>query len=189
MCLGGPEKELQDYSTYLVFFLSLTRFPVTHVIHVVLCLMSFLSSTSLPFAPGPLLSHISSHNSSGKPSLDLTPHMWVHTSERSNNTEILQIRSCQIKGGISGAHPSLRRGSTESCLRPDLHVKIHLMVSTNITNGSKSSDAGEMWEVRCGYGEVLLAWGNPKFYLNCTKQALLSLICLQLPSFPSQILG
>lgn len=78
----------------------------------------------------PLLSHISSHNSSGKTSLNLTPRMWVHTSERSNNTEILQIRSCQIKGGISGAHPSLRRGQLKACSGPYLHVKICWMTYT-----------------------------------------------------------
>lgn len=78
---------------------------------------------------GPLLSHISSPNSPGKTSLKLTLHMWVHTAKSSNNTEILQIRSRQkINGGISGAHPSLRRGRLEAW--PDLHVKIHTMIHT-----------------------------------------------------------
>lgn len=96
--------------------------------------LSFLPSIYLylSFAPGtvPLLSHISSHNSSGKTSLNLTPRMWVHMSKSSNNTEILQIRSCQIKGGISGAHPSLRKGQLKACSRPDLHVKTHSMIQT-----------------------------------------------------------
>lgn len=106
----------------------LTLFPL-------LCLILFLS-TSLSnlflfffFCPprprrSPLLSRISS----GKTSLHLAPHMWVHTAKSRNNTKILQIRSCQINRGISGAHPSLWRGQLEACSRPNLHVKTHSVI-------------------------------------------------------------
>lgn len=43
--------------------------------------------------------------------------MWVHTAKSRNNTGILQISSCQINGGISGAHPSLWKRSAGSSLR------------------------------------------------------------------------
>lgn len=136
MCLGGPKLEYVELthlwcsgwdsqvdSTFLASLLVLGFFFFTPFCHSLFTTFSFyyflfppLCQPLPPFCSrhGPLLSHISSHNSSGKTSLNLTPRMWVHTSERSNNTEILQIRSCQIKWGISGAHPSLRRGQLKA---------------------------------------------------------------------------
>lgn len=94
--------------------------------------LSFFPSICLflSFALGTIHCCLTSALITAKTSLNLTPHMWVHTAKSSNNTEILQIRSCQINRGISGAHPSLQRGQLEACSRPDLHVKIHLMIQT-----------------------------------------------------------
>lgn len=130
----GP---LQVRSELLVSRLFSTVFPRSHY-SPLLYLIPFLSTSHFQPLPlfffcsrhNPLLSHISSHNSSAKTSLNLTPHMWVHTAKNRNNTEILQIRSCQINGGISGAHPSLWRGQLEACSRPNLHVKIHSVIQT-----------------------------------------------------------
>lgn len=147
----------------------------------------------------PLLSHISSHNSSGKTSLNLTPRMWVHTSERSNNTEILQIRSCQIKGGISGAHPSLRRGQLAQghiCMSKyaewlTLHHKLRLerglWVSYSLWDLFLRSQV--QTRVRNPHGMQGLA--NQNFWLNCSKQVLLGWIgCNNIFSpFTFQILG
>lgn len=125
---------LNSHSPHYFFFL-ISLICVNHLLHLPLSLILSLcspqsTSSSLCSGHGPLLSHISSHNSSGKTSLNLTLHMWVHTAKSSNNTEILQIRSCQINRGISGAHPSLWRGQLEACSRPDLHVKTQWMIHT-----------------------------------------------------------
>lgn len=192
---------LQIGSTFSASLLSFSPF------HSFLSIMLFTSSSvqsslfpslNLPLPlfcsrHGPLLSYISSHNSSGKTSLNLTPRMWVHTSKSSNNTEILQIRSCQIKGGISGAHPSLRRGQLKACLRPDLHVKIHLMIQTTSQSGTETHSQSTLWDaadlarwcqVRCGHGwEILLAcrdWRIKTFALiaasKCSSVELAAII-------------
>lgn len=130
-CSKPALRRLDPCSSCHIFFSPVL--PRSHY-SPLLCLIPFLSTSqsnlflfffsSCP-RRSPLLSRISSHNSSAKTSLHLAPHMWVHTAKSRNNTEILQIRSCQINGGISGAHPSLWRGQLEACSRPNLHVKTH----------------------------------------------------------------
>lgn len=139
---------------------------------------------------GALLSHISSHNSSGTTSLlNLTPRMWVHTSKSSNNTEILQIRSCQIKGGISGAHPSLRRGQLKTL--PEARFACQKIPSLILSASQTGTEAQSLTQsARCCTSRFgLLVWSqvwtrvrnpvgtqklaNQNFSLNCSKQELL----------------